>query len=249
MAKNSLVLILVALVLGANFVFEANGQTGKRRAKPRRATRQIGRAQKVVPASGEAEIISLGADEFGNENNGTRNTGVNPNPNTNDAAAKSTRPTRQTNQNAVNNQTDKDDAGLKDLERLTAAEERAEALRRQLADSMDKESGLKSKLDELDFQLRPENIQRETAVIGSLRPEEVRESRRRLLENEKTRVNEQINRLLDSRAKLETAIASFDALIGKLRARVEAGADTNKNSNPVGTPGVETTTRPDNPPQ
>lgn len=241
--KNSKILFLAVLIC-AGCAFNVDAQTKRKKKTP---VRRQSTVRQLPPNVVEAEIISLGADELGNQNS---------NGNSANSQSNSTNPTagtiRTNNANSAQTaaQADKDDAGLRDLDRLTQAEERAEALRRQLSDSMDRESALKSRLDDLDYQLRPENIQRETAVVGSLRPEEVRESRRRLLENEKTRVNEQITRTLDSRTKLETAIASFDDLIGKLRARVQASTDNaTKNATPTNQPSEEIKTRPDNPPQ
>ncbi len=237
----------LAVLICAGCALDANAQTRKKKKTP---VRRQSTVRQLPPNVVEAEIISLGADELGNQNSGgtAANTqsgsAGSPNP------IAGTNRTRNANAAQTASQADKEDAGLRDLDRLTQAEERAEALRRQLSDSMDRESALKARLDELDFQLRPENIQRETAVVGSLRPEEVRESRRRLLENEKARVNEQITRTLDSRAKLETAIASFDDLIGKLRARVQASTENStKTAIPTNQPSEETRTRPDNPPQ
>lgn len=244
--KNIKILIFAVLIC-AGFAFDANAQIKRKKRTP---VRRQSTVRQLPPNVIEAEVISLGADELGNQNS---------NGNPTNAQTSTVNPTAGTNRtrtaNAANaaqtaSQTDKDDAGLRDLDRLTQAEERAENLRRQLSDSTDRESTLKARLDELDFQLRPENIQRETAVIGSLRPEELRDSRRRLLENEKARVNEQITRTLESRAKLETAIASFDDLIGKLRTRVQASTESStKAANPANQPSEEIRTRPDNPPQ
>ena len=114
---------------------------------------------------------------------------------------------------------------LLDLERLTRTEERAESLRRQLSSAIEKEAALNSKLEELTNELRPENIERTTSVVGSTRPEDVRETRRKMLENESTRVREQLANLQIARTKLESAVANADVLVEKLRARVEKEMD------------------------
>lgn len=114
--------------------------------------------------------------------------------------------------------------GVEDLEKLSVAEERAENFRRKLEETIAREADLNAKIQQLEYQSRPEQIQIETAVIGSTRPEEVREARRKMLEAEKTRLREQINQVQISRTRLEAAIANADSLVEKLRARVEADA-------------------------
>jgi hypothetical protein len=111
---------------------------------------------------------------------------------------------------------------LVDLERLTRAEARAETLRAQLRDVQTKEAEMQQRLEQLDYELQPSVIERTLAVTGSTRPEELRELRRRQLENEKGRAQAQLNQLTTSRARLETAIANADAEADRIRARVDA---------------------------
>src|SRR2546423_2278165 len=111
---------------------------------------------------------------------------------------------------------------LVNLERLSRSEQRAESLRAQLRDVQAKQDELQARSDMLDEALRPENIERATATFGSTRPEEVRETRRRQLENEKQRVRSQLDTLEQSRIHLESAIAAADAETERLRALVEA---------------------------
>ena len=113
---------------------------------------------------------------------------------------------------------------LVDLERLSRAEQRAENLRAQLRDVQAKESDLQARMDQLDFDLRPENIERVVSGFGTTRPEEARDQRRRLLENEKARVRTQLDQHSVSRARLETAIATADAEVERLRERVDTAA-------------------------
>lgn len=113
---------------------------------------------------------------------------------------------------------------LVDLERLSRAEQRAENLRAQLRDVQTKESDLQARMDQLDFDLRPENIERVVSGFGTTRPEEARDQRRRLLENEKARVRTQLDQHSVSRARLETAIATADAEVERLRERVDTAA-------------------------
>jgi uncharacterized protein YlxW (UPF0749 family) len=86
-----------------------------------------------------------------------------------------------------------------------------EALRAQLSSLQDHEADRKIRLEQLNFDLKPENIERYFNGIGSTRPEELRESRRRQLQTEKDRVVAQLEQLAASRGRLEKAITSSQA--------------------------------------
>ena len=93
----------------------------------------------------------------------------------------------------------------------TNAQERAANLRAQLADSEARQTELQSRLQQLEENLKPENIERSLAGVGSVHPEELREARRRQLEIEKRGVQSQLDVLAASHSRLETAIAAADA--------------------------------------
>ena len=86
-----------------------------------------------------------------------------------------------------------------------------EGLRAQLSSLQDHEADRKIRLEQLNFDLKPENIERYFNGIGSTRPEELRESRRRQLQTEKDRVVAQLEQLAASRGRLEKAITSSQA--------------------------------------
>jgi chromosome segregation ATPase len=127
---------------------------------------------------------------------------------------------------------------LVDLERLSRAEQRAESLRAQLRDLHAKEAELQARAEDIEYALKPENIERAMAGYGTTHPEELREQRRRMLEGERDRVRKQLAQMASSRSQLEQAIASADAEVERLRQRLdEAGAtkppqQTDTNSNP-----------------
>jgi len=133
--------------------------------------------------------------------------------------------------NQVNKLTDKlsqmqeDDRYLMDMERLTRAEQRAEQLRSQLIEVQSKMADLQSRLEQIEYSLKPENIEKATMTYGTVHPEEARESRRRQLESEKSRVQAQLNILETSRVRLETAIATADSEVDLLRARLNQRRD------------------------
>jgi uncharacterized protein YlxW (UPF0749 family) len=113
-----------------------------------------------------------------------------------------------------------DDRYLLDMERLTRAEQRAESLRAQLIDVQSKMADLSSKLEQVEYYLKPDNIDKATQGYGSTRPEDARDARRRQLENEKGRLQAQLNILETSRVRLESAIGTADGEVDLLRARL-----------------------------
>jgi hypothetical protein len=96
-------------------------------------------------------------------------------------------------------------------ERISAAES-VERLKAQLLDLQITENDLRSRLENLNEEIKPENIERSLAGVGSTRPEELREARRRQLEIERNGVLAQLNTLETSRARLQTAFANAEVL-------------------------------------
>ena len=90
------------------------------------------------------------------------------------------------------------------------AAEEAAGLRAQLIEVQSKEAALQVRASELDEAMKPENIERAFAGIGSTRPEELREQRRRQLSIEREGVRKQLELLATSRARLESAILAAD---------------------------------------
>jgi hypothetical protein len=149
---------------------------------------------------------------------------------------------------------------LVDMERLSRAEQRAEALRTQQRDVLEKEGMLQARLEQIEFNLKPENIDRSVSTFGSTKPEEARDARRQALESEKTRVRAQLELYATSRQRLETAIINADLEVDKLRRRIEAvdeaqqktltidGTDnsdiTTENAPPKETPAPNSSTTP-----
>ena len=91
------------------------------------------------------------------------------------------------------------------------AAKRAEELRMQLVEVQAKEAALQARRQQLEDDMKPENIQRSLAGVGSVHPEELREQRRRQLEIEKNGVDAQLQVLAESRVNLEAAIARADS--------------------------------------
>ena len=112
-----------------------------------------------------------------------------------------------------------------DMERLSRAEQRSEQLRAQLIDTENKMGDIEAKLELIEYALKPENIDRATQGYGSVRPEEARETRRRQLETERTRLRAQLKILETSKARLETSSTSADNEVDLLRAKLQQRRD------------------------
>jgi hypothetical protein len=88
--------------------------------------------------------------------------------------------------------------------------ESAQQLRNQLSQLNDREAEIKIRLQELDYELKPENIERYFAGYGSVHPEELREGRRKKLQTEKDRLLAQLTEISEGRQRLEAAILAAD---------------------------------------
>ena len=132
-------------------------------------------------------------------------------------------------------QMQEDDRYQLDMERLTRAEQRAEQLRAQLMDIQTKIADYEATLEQIDFALRPENIEAATAGYGSTRPEATREARRKQLEGEKSRVQVQLKLAETSRSRLEVAVANADSEVDLLRAKLNQRREQ-MDAQPVETP-------------
>src|SRR5215212_3936242 len=143
--------------------------------------------------------------------------------------------------NQVNKLTDKltqmqdDDRYQLDMERLTRAEQRAEQLRSQLIDTQSKIADFESRLEQLDYALKPENIERATQGYGTVHPEEARESRKRQLESERLRVQAQLRLVENSKTRLEVAVSNADAEVDLLRQKLNQRREQ-MDAAPVETP-------------
>src|SRR5689334_7745292 len=98
-----------------------------------------------------------------------------------------------------------------EAQQSSTSAESAEKLRAQLFEVQTKEDALRARAQQLDEALKPENIERSLAGVGSTRPEELRETRRKQLQIERDGVESQLKVLETSRTRLEAAIRDADA--------------------------------------
>jgi hypothetical protein len=111
------------------------------------------------------------------------------------------------------------------LELLARAEDRAGILRKQLVESMEKETAYKSRLAQMDEEVRPENVERALSGIGTTRTAEIRDARRRSLEIEKRGFESLLNLNTQNRARLEDDVKQAESLVSRIRQRLFPAID------------------------
>jgi hypothetical protein len=256
--RNYIKVLIAAFVIVSCCLIEADAQTKKKRT---RRTTKPAAAQPVItnppvappdstqtPASNDVKIIST-ADPSAEPTES-------PEPAATKKPAKAdseSPPDMQQTINQLTNQVNKlndklstmqdDDRYQLDMERLSRAEQRSEQLRSQLVDTESKMADIESKLEQIEYALKPENIDRATQGYGSLRPEEARDTRRRQLENERTRLRAQYKILETSKARLETASANADSEVDVLRAKLQQRRDQMELNPPSNDKSTEKRTR------
>lgn len=120
------------------------------------------------------------------------------------------------------NQMEESQRSMVDLERLGRAEQRSSQLRSEQRAVQAKIGELEVRLEDVEFALKPENVERATAVYGTTRPEEVRAQRKKQLETERERVQKQLEQLRASDAHMTQAIATSDAEVDRLQKKIDA---------------------------
>lgn len=95
-------------------------------------------------------------------------------------------------------------------QKSTSAAETVDKIKLQLLEVQGKEEELKARSVQLEEALKPENIERSLAGVGSTRPEELREARRSQLTIERDSVLAQLRILETTRTRLESALAQAE---------------------------------------
>jgi len=106
------------------------------------------------------------------------------------------------------------------LDLLGRAEDRAGVLRKQLLELIEKEISYKSRMAQIDEDVRPENIERALSGVGTTRTAELRDVRRRVLEIERRGLESLLSLTTQSRLRLEEDVRQADAMVSRLRQRL-----------------------------
>lgn len=246
--KSAAALVLVALLAWG--AFEAQSQQQRRRPS-RRATNPA--RSTGVPASQptpdyEPRVVSTAEDQAAQEGQTTNRTRRNrPQPSPTPDETLRTMQTLLDEFGRLNKKVDDLEKERRtDLiqERLTRAEQRAEGLQTQLRDVLEKESNLQAQLDRIEEQSRPDSIERQAALTGTFRPDELRDTLRRQYDAEKRRLRTQLDVLQGSRSRLESALNNADQLVSRLRSQLddatqrelESDNNSSRNTGALATP-------------
>jgi chromosome segregation ATPase len=209
---------VLAIFVISLFLIDSNAQRRRRRQRARRpATPQITNPAIYQPAT--SDEMNANTNSSMEDPGATSTTQENPEDMKKTIRTLSTQVDQLTNKI---NSMEESQRLLVDLERLSRAEQRSAALWKELRDVESQQANLQSRVEEITYALKPENIERSVAGFGTTRPEDLREQRRRQLENEKIRTEKQLEQLAANHARLETAIASADAEAERLRKRLDA---------------------------
>lgn len=213
------VAVLALFMVAGMFLVDSSAQRRRRKRKAKPAAPRITNPAIYQPSPSDNVNSNTLGDTSNNNENANTNTQADPEAMKQTIRTLSSQVDKLTNKI---NQMDESQRSLVDLERLSRAEQRASSLRVELRDVQSKESDLQARAEELEYALKPENIERSIAGYGTTHPEELREQRRRQLESERDRVRKQLGQLAASRTQLEQAIASADVEVERLRKRLDA---------------------------
>jgi hypothetical protein len=210
--------------------------------KKRRATRKPAAVKTVPATTGDAQVVSL-ADQYQDTStqiiqpNATPSLADTQTTQLPDETTKRLKDIQSRIKKLENNQSvdkkptyeERQKMLLTNLDILTKAEQRSESLRKQRFDMIDKESSIRSRLDQLDIDIRPESIEKSVAMMGTMRPEEIREAKRKSLDAERRNLQTLLNDVVAARAALDADVLRSDALVEKLRNKLEKDIDDSLN--------------------
>jgi len=231
--KPKIVLLTAFLILSCVFlgVSQSEAQTSKKKKKK---TNTATVTPTPVSQAQTLPIVISTADDIINQNQPTvTETQPVQTENTEATTTENTSPTVEdlevrikSLETSKNNDYDtKQKRLLMNLDILTRAETRAESLRKQLFEMIEKQNAIQIRIDQINTDLTPAMIERFAAFSGSLRPEQVREARQKSLESEKRNLESLLTQIETNRKSLESNVFKSDYMVEKLRAKMEKDID------------------------
>lgn len=221
---RKLVIVVLAMVVMTGLLVDSAAQKRKRsRTKRRPSAPKITNPEIYQPSP----VENLNSNS--SENSATENSNSNSNSNSSQPEdPESMKRTIRTLSNQVDKLSDKlsemqaSQQSMADLERLSRAEQRSSQLRTELREVLAKKVDLEIHLEQVENDLKPENIERAVAGYGTTKPEQLREQRKKSLENDRTRTRTQIDQLAASESRIQQAIATSDVEVDRLQKKLEA---------------------------
>jgi hypothetical protein len=232
--------LLVLVVCACLALGSASAQTKK---KKRTARKKPAVSKTVSQTNGDASVVSL-ADQYQDSSTQiiqpTQSLADTQPPVLSDETTKKlkdlqSRIKKLENPQAANTKNtyeEKQKVLLINLDILTKAEQRSESIRKQRFELIEKENTIRTRMDQIDVESRPEVIERSVATIGSLRPEELREAKRKSLDAEKRNLQNLLSEVISTRSRLDGDLVKSDALVEKLRNKLEQDIDAALTDDP-----------------
>ncbi len=226
-------IILFTAFVVLSCVFSGATQSEAQTSKKKKKTTRTAVAPTPVPQQQTLPLIVSRADEFPaqdqpvvtenqpvqTESSEIKTENASPSVDDLDARLKSLESTRK------NDYDTKQKRLLMNLDILTRAETRAESLRKQLFEMIEKQNALQIKIDQINSDLQPAMIERFAAFAGSLRPEQIREARQKSLQSEKSNLESLSTQIEANRKSLEDSVFKADYMVQKLRLKLEKDID------------------------
>ena len=209
---------LLALVFGL-FSLVAEAQTTRGKAKPLATPPTLSGAEIISQAGDYVEptIVMQQPEQKSSDKSTTTNSAA--------RIKELTERVKKLESTQKNDYEEKQKRMLLNLDILTRAEQRSESLRKQLFEMIEKENTVKTRIDLIENDSRPEMIERSSQLAGSLRPEEIRENRRKSLLAEKTNLQVLLTEIQSTRANLAVNLDKAEIMVGKLRTKLEKDID------------------------
>ena len=211
-----------ALLMAAMFAVSADGQTNRRRqTRPTPTPTPVGNEPAVISRATDYPVVTIEPMQAPENGDAVR---------TEPGNAQTIEELRERlllleSQSKKKDPDEKQKRIALNLDILTKSEQRVEGLRKQLFDMIEKESTIRGRIDQIDNDMRPETLERSLAIVGSLRPEELRAQKRRSLELEKRNQEALLVEVQKNRTNIEQSLQRADALVEKLRVRIEKEID------------------------
>ncbi len=114
---------------------------------------------------------------------------------------------------------------LLNLDILTRAEQRSESLRKQVFEMIEKENSVSKRLEQIEIDIRPEAIERSLQMAGSMKPEEVRENRRKSLDAERRNLQSLLTDIQATRNDINLNLQKSEIMVEKIRIKLEKDID------------------------
>ena len=106
------------------------------------------------------------------------------------------------------------------FEILNKAEQRLEILQKFQIELAEKESAIKSRLAQIEMEIRPESVDRSVTFAGTTKTEELRENRRQFLGSERINLQNLISQIRSSLSETSAELRRAENLVQNLRKKI-----------------------------